>query len=68
MADKGVEHYVLRVESYVGEHSARAQHVQSDTQAEAVYAIVRVDREGAEIIDDGYRSWDEAKQAWPQAH
>ena len=68
MANKSVEHYVLRIESYVGEHSAREQQVRSDTQAEAVYAIVRVDTEGAEIVDDGYRSRGEAIRAWPQAH
>jgi len=31
------------------------------------YAILSVDQSGASIVDNGYRSIDEARKAWPEA-
>lgn len=65
--------YILKIDSYTGDNSARDHHQILDTEGwnvqdvEAVYAIVRIEADRAEIVDDGYRSLAEAQEAWPNA-
>ncbi len=64
-------YYVLQVGSYEGDSTARTQLGWSgedeSTPVAALYAIVKVDTGGASIVDDGYRSREEARAAWPEA-
>jgi hypothetical protein len=66
-----MEYYILQVDSYDGDTTIREQ-FNSDAPSEftnirALYSIVKITEEGAIIIDDGYRSRGEAKEAWPEA-
>ena len=45
----------------------RSLHDMTLQEMDALYAIVSVGSHGAEIVDDGYRSLEEAQQAWPDA-
>ena len=54
--------YILAIDAYTGDDTFRHQN------AETLFAIVSIDDDGAEIIDDGYRTREEAKAAWPEAN
>lgn len=65
--------YILKIDSYEGDTTERFQYSRS-RPTKKLYAIILIpDRGGAEnpgkaeIIDDGYRSYDEAKEAWKEA-
>lgn len=66
-------YYILKVDSFAGDEVIRDQHEILDEDSwnmrdiEALYAIVRVGKDGAEIIDDGYRSFEEVQRSWPKA-
>ena len=66
-------HFVLRVDCFTGRTTTRDQHEILDEdgwnvqEIPALYVIVRIDRDGAEIVDDGYPSMEEAQEAWPNA-
>jgi hypothetical protein len=65
--------HILRVDSYTGDDTSRDQHEILDEEGlefkeiSALFVIVIFTAEGAEIIDDGYRSMAEAQKAWPEA-
>jgi len=67
------KYYILQVDSYTGDDTTRDQHEILDEEGwnmqeiPALYVIVRVDKDGAEIVDDGYRSIEEAQESWPKA-
>jgi hypothetical protein len=67
------KYYILQVDSYTGDDTTRDQHEILDEEGwniqeiPALYAIVRIARDGASIADDGYRSITEAQKAWPEA-
>ena len=66
-------YFILRVDSSTGRASTRDQHEILDEdgwnvqEIPAIYVVVRIGRNGAEIVDDGYRSLEEAQNAWPNA-
>jgi hypothetical protein len=64
-------HYILRIENLNGEvvqrdHFHPTDHLDVET-ADCAFAVIDVTKAGAEIIDDGYTSWEEARKAWPDA-
>lgn len=65
--------YILKIESLTGKEVTRDQHEILDDEGwnvqevRALYAIVRVGKDGAEIMDDGYRSIEEIQRSWPTA-
>ena len=60
------KHYIIAVEPLDGEDVQI--YIESEGEANAtVYAVVAVDTRGASIVDSGYRSVAEARQAWPEA-
>jgi hypothetical protein len=66
-----MEYYILQVDSYDGDTTIREQ-FNSNARSEfsnvrALYSVVKITDQGAIIIDDGYRSRSEAKEAWPEA-
>jgi hypothetical protein len=66
-----MKYFVLAVESYDGDTTCRNQMTwgqDSDPHdVKAMYAVVSLEGDHAEIVDDGYRSLAEAKEAWPEA-
>jgi len=56
--------YVLKIESFEGEHVS--VHVENGKQNN-IYCVISLDENGAEIVDSGYRSEQEARAAWPEA-
>lgn len=53
-----MNYYIIVVESYSGETTFR-------TQSQGfLYAIVKIEKGVACIVDDGYRSFKEAYEAW----
>jgi len=65
-----VNYYILAIDSYEGDTTRRAQSTgEPDMPREvgSLYAILRIDEGNAEIVDDGYRTRDEALGAWPEA-
>lgn len=65
MATIANRHFIVRIESYEG----RDTHIScGDDQHDYLYVVGCLDAEGnAEIVDCGYRTFDEAAQAWPEA-
>jgi len=67
------KNYILKIESLDGNDVTRSQYEILDEdglnmqETGALYAIVAVGSYGAEIVDDGYRTLEEAQQAWPDA-
>jgi hypothetical protein len=59
--------YIVQVDSFAGEDSAREQYSPVGEEVGRLYAIVIIADNEAEIIDDGYLSRQDAKKAWPQA-
>ncbi len=57
--------FILRVESFEGSDTyVRC----GDDHQDYLFCVVSVDDDGyAEIMDSGYRSFDEAAKAWPEA-
>ena len=64
-------HYIVAIESYSGDTSCREQSTwqgeRDVSQVGALYAVIYVGDEAAEIVDDGYRTREEAASAWPEA-
>lgn len=66
-------YHILKIDSFTGDDVTRNQHEILDEEGwnvqeiDALYAVIRVGGNGAEIVDDGYRSIDEIKQSWPEA-
>lgn len=60
-------HFIVRIESYDG----RDTHLRcgdDDGEQDFLYCVVVVGEEGGgTIVDNGYRSYDEAATAWPEA-
>ena len=62
--------YILKIDSYTGDNTARDHHEILDNEGwnvqevDAIYAIVSIQAGSAEIVDDGYRSLAEAQEAW----
>lgn len=57
--------WILAIEAYEG--SDTAVEVFGAHEAGRLYAVVETGPTGAEIVDRGYRSREEAKRAWPEA-
>lgn len=57
--------FILKIESFEGRDTfVRC----GDDDQDYLFAVVSVDEKGrAEIVDGGYRSYDEAAVAWPEA-
>lgn len=65
-----MNYYIVAIESYAGDTTRRAQFTgEPDTPrvVGSLYAILRIDEDNAEIVDDGYRTREEALGAWPEA-
>jgi len=66
-------YHILKIDSFTGDDVIRDQHQILDEEGwnvreiGALYAVIHVGREGAEIIDDGYRSIEEIQRSWPKA-
>jgi hypothetical protein len=57
--------YIMMIESHEGEDTFLR--CGSESQ-DYLFCVLSVDDEGhAEIVDNGYRSYDEALKAWPEA-
>jgi hypothetical protein len=55
---------VVKIESYDGDET----HLHcGDEVQDFLFCIVLIDGYGAEIVDNGYRSYAEAIEGWPQA-
>jgi len=69
--------YILRIDSYEGDSPSRKQenwavanHRSPDLRLNdgiALWAVISILNGKAEIVDDGYRSYEEAKAAWSDA-
>lgn len=58
-------YYIIKIESYEGSDTSI---LCENGDGDYIFAVVVVDDEGnAEIVDNGYRSCDEAEMAWPEA-
>ena len=57
------QRFIVKIESFEGDDT----HVRcGDDQQDYLFCVVYVDAGGhAEIVDSGYRSFDEAAEAWP---
>ncbi len=55
-------HYIVQLVPYEGEDTALWVE-----GGDTLFCIVTVSEEGAAIVDNGYRSVEEAKAAWPEA-
>ena len=57
--------FIVKIESFEG----RDTYVRcGDDRQDYLFGVVSVDAEvHAEIVDNGYRSFDEAAEAWPEA-
>ena len=70
---KKTKTYILKIECLDGNDVTRSHHEILDEngwnvqEVNALYAIVCVGPQGAEIVDDGYRTLEEAQQSWPEA-
>lgn len=69
----GDKNYILRIDSYTGGATSRDHHQILDSEGwnvqevDALYAIVNIRGDIAQIVDDGYCSLEEAQKAWPDA-
>ena len=71
------EKYILRIDSYDGDSTSRKQENWGvgDRRAPdfelnegiALRVVLSIEKGKAAIIDDGYRSYEEAKAAWSEA-
>jgi hypothetical protein len=63
--------YILEIDSFESEETTRLQNVIDGrglaAEAKYLYAVIAIDSDGAHLVDDGYRSRDEALQVWPDA-
>jgi hypothetical protein len=58
------KYYIIKIESYEGSDTSI---LCENGDVDYLFAVVVVDDEGnAEIVDNGYRSRDEAELAWPE--
>jgi hypothetical protein len=71
-----IMHYIISISSYQGDDTSRRQDGGEDQPynerleecpGTLIFAIIYVTASGAEIVDDGYRSYKEAKETWPNA-
>jgi len=58
--------FIVKIDSYDGETTGRTQH-DNFVDVAALYVVVQVGAKGAGVVDDGYRTAAEAKEAWPEA-
>lgn len=72
------KHYIVQIVGFEGEDAIlTVEHNGFDEETDEfdevqsedghMYAIVQVDKDGASIVDNGYRTIKEAKAAWPEA-
>lgn len=62
------KYYIVQIEPLDGEMVTREQSSEwSGPEGCNIFVVIAADDNGAEVIDDGYRSAWEAKQAWPEA-
>jgi hypothetical protein len=57
-------YYIVKIESYDGEDTFI--HCGNDTQ-DYLYCVAAAGDSGLEIVDNGYRTVEEAADAWPEA-
>ncbi len=58
------KYYILKLESYCGEYSS----LQCDSEGnDCMYCICLIVDNRAEIIDYGYKSFEQAQSTWPEA-
>lgn len=57
-----LKRHIVMIESYEGTDTFLR--CGNETQ-EHLFCVIAVDDDGAEIVDNGYRTYDEALQAWP---
>ncbi|NQU45260.1 hypothetical protein HQ520_18410 [bacterium] len=58
-------HIILRIESFEGKDTYLR--CGNDTQSH-LFCVVRIENNGeAEIVDNGYRTYSEVCEAWPEA-
>ena len=59
------QYFITKIESYEGEDTFIRC---GDDEHDFVYVVVSLDGTGsANVVDAGYRSREEAEQAWPEA-
>lgn len=58
--------YILEVDSLDGEERTISV-TDRDGDACRVYAVIGIGSKGAVILDNGYRTREEAREAWPEA-
>lgn len=58
--------YILEIEALDGEERTISI-TDRNLEACSVFAVVAIGGDGATIVDNGYRSREEAKAAWPEA-
>lgn len=76
MASSGKK-YILRIDSYEGDSTSREQTNSAVGEMRAqdcelnkgitLWAVISIEGGNATIVDDGYRSYEEAKAAWWEA-
>jgi hypothetical protein len=68
--------HIVAITSYAGKDTSRVQEGGEtqdyndrlgDYPGDVLYAVITVSGGRAEIVDDGYRSYEEAQKAWPEA-
>lgn len=58
--------FIVKIESFEGNRDTYIRC--GDDRQDYLYCIVTIDDDGsAEIVDNGYRSFHEAAEAWPEA-
>ena len=66
-----MDYYIVEIDSYESDTTAREQlsweRSTSPASVGRLFTIVRTDSGGASVVDDGYRSREEAAAAWPEA-
>lgn len=69
-------YYILKIDAFHGDDTSLSitqdnsdpdNDIYSVDDLDSIFAIVMVDETGAHILDNGYRSIAEAKDAWPKA-
>ncbi len=61
------QRYIVEISAFEGSEVSVSIQDGDGQPLSAHYAIVAVDMQGASIVDSGYRSVAEAKEAWPEA-
>jgi hypothetical protein len=61
-----MKHYILPIDAYDGDTTS-VELFSGGEVVEQLFCIVGVSATGASILDSGYRSREEAKEAWPDS-